>query len=60
MAVSVLLVALVYLLMRKVFFSYLAFFVALGLTMKDLSEEKAKEKKWAAYWLVFSVFQMLP
>ena len=60
MAVSVLLVALVYLLMRKFFFAYLAFFVALGLTMKDLSEEKAKEKKWAAYWLVFSVFQMLP
>ena len=60
MAVSVLLLVLIYLLMRKVFFVYLAFFVALGLTMKDLSEKNDHQEKWAAYWLVFSVFQMLP
>ena len=61
MAVCALLVLVFYLFTRKCgFFTFCAFFPALFMCMKSIAENKGEEKKWAAYWCVFSFCQLLP
>ena len=60
MALTVVLLAVFYIFTRKIFFTFFPFFVAVICNMRSISLHKEEEKKWAVYWLVFTIFQLLP
>ena len=61
MGITVLLFLVFYLVTRNCgFYTYIVFFPALFYCMKDMSEEKKTEPKWAAFWFLFAFLQVLP
>ena len=61
MALTVVLVLIIYLLTRKCgFFTYCAFFPSLFACMKSMHDNKGEEKKWCSFWMLFSLLQVLP
>lgn len=59
MAITVLVVAIFYLLTRKSgFFSYFAFFISAYFFMESVHHKKGEEKKWVVYWFMFAFVEM--
>lgn len=59
MGVSVLLIAVFYILTRKSgFFSYISLFVSGYYFMKSVADKKGDEKKWVAFWFLFAFVEM--